>query len=136
MQLSDQSVLIYEKARSPLTSLNISGNPIGISGVIKLISGLTSPGKTLNFTNLNISKTNTFFHASDQYAGQLANLLRVSPQLHQLKTLDLSANLLGDNSAINLLDCLYNLANLSELRLSDDHLGDKFIRNLSLTGFS
>ena len=56
--------------------------------------------------------------------------------LCRLRKLDISENLLGDTAGSELLQSLCRLNELEELRMSDDHLGDRFILTLSLAAFS
>jgi len=64
--LGDKSVLLYEKPRSIITTLDMSGNPIGEQGVILMVNGLGSALKELN-----VRQTNPFYHTSEQFSRQI-----------------------------------------------------------------
>ena len=56
-------MLLYEKTRSMITSLDIAGNPIGEQGVILMVNGLCSA-----LRELNVRQTNPFYHTSEQFS--------------------------------------------------------------------
>ena len=85
---------------------------------------------------LDISRTNTFYHTASQFVDQLSQLLNPGGSLSRLRKLDISENLIGDAAGTELLQSLCKLNELEELRMSDDHLGDKFILTFSLAAFS
>ena len=113
----------------PIRDLDISGNPIGIVGVCKLVNGFTTQGSA-NLLSLDVSRTNMFYHTSNEFVHQLQYMINNGSHLSLLRKLNLSENLLGDEAASELLPSLYRLEKLEELCLSDDHLGDRFLNNL------
>ena len=74
VQLGDQSILLYEKPRLLIRELDISGNPIGIEGVSQFVTGFTSQG-TSNLLTLDISRTNMFYHTSEEFVEKFSQLI-------------------------------------------------------------
>mmetsp|Transcript_31399 Transcript_31399/g.38968 ORF Transcript_31399/g.38968 Transcript_31399/m.38968 type:complete len:90 (+) Transcript_31399:1379-1648(+) len=89
-------MLVYEKPRQNLHEVSIRGNPIGIEGVRLFVTGFTSQAKGANLSNLDISRTNCFYHTASFFCEQLAQMLSAGSLLSRLRKLDLSENLVGD----------------------------------------
>ena len=108
----------------------MGGNPIGSVSLQQMLDGL---GSNNGLQELNLNRTNPFFHASLNFSCIINKTIQNKGQ--NLLIIDLSQNLLGDQAAISILPSLCTLEKLKSLSLSGNHLGDKFLATISLSNF-